>query len=549
MNTHIYIRNFIPAFICTLLLSAFSMQVYADSQDGALTAEDILELLKNEGVITEAQAKKAANIAKNRRAELNQAPVDYTSEAEKDKPDDVPSGVTRVPYVPEYIRNEIRDSVRLGLREDVIDDVMSQARNESWGVPGTNPDWTKRIKLKGDMRFRYQADRFGEGNFTQYRDYNSINDAGGIVPAGIDAFLNTTENRDRLRLRMRLAMDATITQGIKATVRISSGGDSNPVSVNQTLGGYGNRYQLALDRAYIRFNSIANDYELYFGRMPNPWMTTSQLVWDTDLNFDGVAYSYYFNRSDDMFDGERQFDPFLTLGVFPLQEVKLSSKDKWLLGAQTGFEYVSDAQNKFKVALAYYNFLNISGVQNAPDSIDNNYTAPPYVQKGNTMYDISNSTLNPELQLFALLPDYKELNLSAYYDIASLAPIHIILSAEYVKNIGFDNNKNLARAGGTVNEKSTGYDIGIKAGWPTVTQRGNWNVSLHYRYLERDAVVDAFTDSDFHLGGTDGKGYKFSYSYGIEENSWLELKLISADEIDGPPLGVTTVFTDLNVKF
>ena len=106
-----------------------------------------------------------------------------------------------------------------------------------------------------------------------------------------------------------------------------------------------------------------------------------------------------------------------------------------------------------------------------------------------------------------------------------------------------------ARAGESVDGKTTGYDFGIKVGWPTVLQPGNWNAGLNYRYLERDAVVDAFTDSDFHLGGTDGQGYKLSFSYGIEENTWLQLRVISANEIDGPPLGVMTVLADLNAKF
>lgn len=548
MKTMSPIKRLILVSLSMVLPVVYSGSIVAAQPDAGVTAQDILELLKHEGVITPEQADKVANIANNRRAKESQAPVEYTDDANKDIPETPPAGVTRIPYIPKYIRNEIRDTVRLGLREDVLDDVMTQARNESWGVPGTNPDWTKAIKIKGDLRTRYQSDQFSDGNFTQYRDYNAINARGGIVPAGIDAFLNTTENRDRLRLRLRLGIDAQVTQGVLASVRLTTGGD-NPVSSNQTLGGYGSRYQLGIDRAYIRFNSLENDYDLYFGRMPNPWMTTSQLVWDSDLNFDGVAYSYFFNRSDSMFDGERQFDPFLTLGAFPLQEVKLSSKDKWLFGAQTGFEYISNSQNKFKLALAYYNFLNISGQQNSPDSIDMNFTAPPYVQKGNTMFDISNSTLDPELQLYALLPDYKEVNLSVFYDIANFSPIHVIVSADYVKNIGFDNSRIFSRVGATVNKKTKGYDVGLKVGWPTVIQRGNWNASLHYRYLERDAVIDAFTDSDFHMGGTDGKGYKLAYSYGIEENTWLDVMLISADEIDGPPLGVSTVFVDVNAKF
>jgi hypothetical protein len=531
------------------LPALYSSSLLADEAAITIQAEDLLQLMQYEGLISKEQAEKVKNIAKDRASRESQAPVEFTSQQDKDLKAAKEPGVTRVPYIPQYLKEEIRDEVRMGLKEDVVDDVMAQARTESWGVPGTNPDWTKRIKFNGDIRFRYQGDRFADNNSIQYKDFNAINEAGGITKAGVDAFINTSEDRDRLRLRFRLGMDAKVTQGVTAGMRIASGNANDPVSTNQTLGGYGSSYELSLDRAFIRFNSVANDRELTFGRMPSPWMSPTQLVWDEDLNFDGVAFSYYFNRGDDMFDDEQQFDPYFTVGAFPLQEVELSGNDKWLYGAQLGFSYLTRKQNLFKIGLAYYYFDNLSGVKNAPDSTLTNYTAPPFVQKGNSMFDISNSTTDPQAELWALWADYEELNLSALYDMANFAPVHVIFTGDYVQNIGYDKDKMLARAGASVDGKTTGYDLGINVGWPTVLQPGNWNVGLNYRYLERDAVVDAFTDSDFHLGGTDGQGYKLSFRYGIEENTWLQLRVISSNEIDGPPLGVMTVLADLNAKF
>lgn len=533
--------------VMVTLIAMISRPVFSAEQAIPLSAEDVLELLKNEGVITEEQMEKAGNLAKERITRETQAPVEYTSEETKDARPMGESGVTRVPYIPEYIKDEIRDEVRLELKEEVVGDVMSQAKTEAWGVPGTNPSWTRRIKFDGDIRFRYQADKFSDGNFP-YLDFNAVNDAGGITSAGLDGLLNTTQDRDRFRLRMRLGMKAKVTQGVTVGMRIATGDPDNPVSTNQTLGGYGSNYDLSLDRAYIKFNSFINDYELTLGRMPNPWLST-ELVWDDDLNFDGIAFSYYFNRSDDMFDDERQFDPFVTVGAFPLQEVELSSNDKWLYGAQAGFTYLSENQNVFKMGLAYYYFDNITGVRNEPGSTLTDYTAPPFVQKGNTMFDISNPTGVSDVNLFALAAEYEEVNLSVIYDMAFLAPVHVILTGDFVKNIGYDKDSVRANTGQDVDAKTDGYDLGFNVGWPTVYQKGNWNVGVNYRHLERDAVVDAFTDSDFHLGGTDGKGYKLSFRYGIEENTWLQLRVISTNEIDDAPLGVVTILADLNAKF
>jgi len=87
------------------------------------------------------------------------------------------------------------------------------------------------------------------------------------------------------------------------------------------------------------------------------------------------------------------------------------------------------------------------------------------------------------------------------------------------------------------------------AGWPQVTKFRDWQVSASYRYLQRDAVLDAFTDSDFHLGGTDAKGWVIGGKYGLARNTWLQLRYLSSDAIDGPPLGIDTLQVDLNAKF
>jgi hypothetical protein len=61
--------------------------------------------------------------------------------------------------------------------------------------------------------------------------------------------------------------------------------------------------------------------------------------------------------------------------------------------------------------------------------------------------------------------------------------------------------------------------------------------------------LDAFTDSDFHLGGTDAKGYVLGGSYGISKNTWATVRYYTTDSIDGPPRAIDTVQFDLNARF
>ena len=44
-------------------------------------------------------------------------------------------------------------------------------------------------------------------------------------------------------------------------------------------------------------------------------------------------------------------------------------------------------------------------------------------------------------------------------------------------------------------------------GYPEIKNRWDWRVYGYYKYLEADAVIDAFTDPDFHFGGTNARGW------------------------------------------
>jgi hypothetical protein len=72
-------------------------------------------------------------------------------------------------------------------------------------------------------------------------------------------------------------------------------------------------------------------------------------------------------------------------------------------------------------------------------------------------------------------------------------------------------------------------------------------------------VLDAYTDSDFYLGGTDTKGYFIGGFYGLDRNAWLRLRYLSGNEIHGPalgngtsvrlPLAIDVLQADFNVRF
>ena len=432
--------------------------------------------------------------------------------------------VVRVPYVPESVKREIRDQVK--------QEVVAQAKAERWGDVNAIPEWIDRLKWDGDLRMRYQRDSYATGNASPV----FVDQYYGLKAATTG---NTTETRERWRLRARLGLTAKISNSVTAGVRLATGSSDDPVSTNQTLGNTANKYSIWLDQAYLKLDPL-EWLTVIGGRMPNPWFSTD-LVWDADLNFEGVAAKATYR-----FDERRS--AYFTAGVFPLQDIAPAqnnkAKSKWLTGFQGGVDMTSLNGSRAKLGLALYDYKNVEGISDTGALLlDYDATKPQFHQKGNTMY------LDPYSSNPKLISKFRELNLTAQLDIANFDPTHIILTGDYVRNIGFDQAEIAKRTGFIVAKKNSGYQLQALVGNAKVAERGDWQAFMGYRHLLPDAVLDAFTDSDFRLGGTDAKGYFIGGNYGLDKNTWISLRWLSADSIVGPPLGIDLLQVDLNAKF
>lgn len=574
-----FFRKTLALTFCVIFFMAPNLHA-GEKEDLTVLRNTVVNLLQNlveQGIMSQEQANALVENAKQEAAK-------EVAQSE----DEVPSDVVRVPYVPQIVKDEIRQQVREELRQEVVSEVVAHAKTERWGVKDSLPGWLNRIKISGDVRVRGQEDIYDDSNVEAgagpYLDFQELNESGpfsgatlGSVGAnGGQGFINTSENRTRQRIRARLNLDAKVSDRFSAGLRMTTGSTSNPVSTNQTLGEGGSPKDIVLDRAFIKYKARGDrDWlEMSAGRIANPWVSTD-LVWDDDLNFEGVAGTLKFpiGGGDGLYAlTENNKEIFLTMGAFPLNEFGRSSeRDKWLLGGQIGTSLTFSNQSKLTLAAAYYDFKKVQADQSPRDFDEFEASAPESLQKGNSLFLLTNDPdgipgNGDELGLFGLAPDFNMVNITGSLDLANFAPHHLILTADYVKNIGYDSDDVNDRVLADISEKTTGYHFRIDYGWPRVSQFGNWNVFAAYKYLERDAVFDAFTDSDFHLGGTDAQGWEMGGNYGIGQNTWLSLTWRSADEIDGPAvggvgecgpdimeefcnLGIDVLQLDLNTKF
>jgi hypothetical protein len=432
-------------------------------------------------------------------------------------------------FLQKYAMERVTDSIGDNMKRDVQTQVADRI------IPV--PEWTRRISIGGDIRLRYQADFFDSGNALQLR------------PDKPTELMNTTVDQHHLKVRARLNFTAKITDDIEAVIGMATGNTTNPVSTNTTLGDSLNKKNFLIDLAYLKWQPF-KELTLRGGRFPSPWFG-SDLVWDPDINFDGIAFSYVPQLTPSL-------NLFLTGGAFPIQDVDLKSSGKWLFAGQLGLRYRKDEQMTATIAAAFYNFENTVGQVNTggidvstgkPVSLgDKDWTAPQFMQKGNTLINIDPTGLQSNAKM-AYAAEFRILHLAGALDLGLWDPMRVVLTTDYVNNIGFDSARVNALTGHVVKKETEGYQLGLSIGYPETRSFGQWKALLNYKYLEADAVMDAFAESDFHLGGTNAKGWIIGGDLGLAKNVWLSTRWLTTNEISGPPLAIDLFQLNLNAKF
>jgi hypothetical protein len=533
---------------------------------GVLTKQDSIELIQmaeEDAVIAKAETETAKKDAVAAAVAALPAPTAAPA-ADAD--------VVSVTYIPEYVKAQIKEEIR--------QDVMTTAADENWADPHSYPDWMANFRPSGDIRLRFESQTFPSGNLTGLNyDFNKINSGSTPYNEGTEnekdfPYYNSDQDRERARLRLRLASQINLGENFTTGVRIATGSDSSPVTQNQTLSGF-SKYSLWLDRGFLAYEhndgkgTIAS---LTAGRMDNPFFSPSSIIWANDIGFDGIALKARHRFSE-------QFSSFFTIGAFPVyntdlnfgtyQSAKIKSYDKYLYGAQLGAEFMPLKDVVVKIGAAIYEYDNIEGKRSSPlftddetISGDTDASRPSFAQRGNTymrLRDITpgatqnNNGNEKQYQYFGLATPFRELTFSARIDFNRFEPFQISLLAEGVRNLAFDKAAVAAKA---MNNKGTAYDggdtgwlAGIQVGSATLEQRWDWNVSLNFRHVESDAVVDGFADSDFGGGGTNVEGFAVGGNLAFSRNVWLGLRWMSASTIAGPEIKSDILQIDINGKF
>jgi len=527
-------------------------------------------------------------LAKEDAADLiKQAEADAVAAKAQAQAATVPDDAVRVTYIPAVVKDEIRDDLRA--------EVMKQAYEEKWAAPRAFPSWVSNLRLFGDVRVRYQGDFFPAGNDNTggLPNFNAINTGSPFDLTGNNypPELNADKDRNRFRLRARAGAEVDLDEGFTMGLRVGTGDSNSPVTANQTLGGANSftvsqggdfsKYSIWLDRAFIKYETkCLEDVPLSatIGRFDNPFFSSS-IIWADDLGFDGAAVQAKYK-------GFECVRPFLTAGAFPVfnsdfhfasnQPAKFSSQDKWLEGIQLGADVKITHDWNAKGAVALYAFQNVEGQLSSPftplstsDVGDTDALRPAFAQKGNTYMALRDIVANAsnsygtidQFQYYGLATPFRDLALTGQIGYGGFDPCHIALTGEFIKNVAFNagdinaiavNNRGADHSNGNLGNFAggdTAWIVNLNFGSPVLQKRWDWNVNVGYRYVESDAVIDGFCDSDFGGGGTNLKGYTLGGGLGLSSRVWLAVRWMSADSIAGPAFKDDIIQFDINAKF
>jgi hypothetical protein len=390
------------------------------------------------------------------------------------------------------LRGELQQQKAIGTAtQQQAERAEEQAKTTEKKATAALPDWVNKFTPFGDIRVRH------EGFYNQQT-------------AKLDGAVVHAQNRERLRAR--LGVKYTYSDELSATMRLATGSSNNPISTNVTLGSEFTPKSINLDWAYITispgktFGMRPGLLTLNSGKFPNPMFRVGELVFDDDLAPEG------FNQTVQMLETPvGSLDQVkLNLEEWNFQEVTNAS-DGWMLGAQlnpTG--HVGDVL--LEGGLGQYYWLN-------PDLIAQGSNTNSTLVLSNL---VNTQTVSGKTTILGFQSNFNQTNLTLAATIPNVAggtmPLKIF--GDYVYNWQ------------ATNSHANGAMAGFRLGNPK--EAGDWAGSLLYEYLQQEAVVGDFTNSDFNNGGTNLQGPVVTLDYQLFKPLTLTARSFFTKYIDPP---------------
>lgn len=328
---------------------------------------------------------------------------------------------------------------------------------------GDHQPWYERVDLGGDVRLRYegfsQDDAFDDGR------------------------------RDRFRIRLRVGLEAAVTDALTVGFQLRSGDPDDPVSNNTSLDGGFKAKDLNLAQGYVdarlgeRFAVVGGKFEA-----GTRW-TVSDLQWDDDVTIEGAMETFSSGPGDGAWRGLE------VVAYQLLLEESGSGDDAYLLGSQLRADLAPAGRHRIGLGAGFDYWDNPQAV--ADLTLDGSLA-------GNRVTNLVDAG-------GLLLSDFEILNLFAVYrfDRSKRWPVKIKLF--YYRNLG---------SAGEAADDDSGYFARLQVGDCTSIGQVAFRYSRYYS--DPDALFYVFTQSDTGRG-SNVDAHRFDVWIGFVASSHFKL--------------------------
>ena len=390
------------------------------------------------------------------------------------------------------------------------------------------------LEIYGDARVRYEV-RSGDSG----------------PPSTLVTNPDDWNQRNRARYRLRLGLRGTLLDDWLFGLRLET--SANPRSTNVTFGGDNGPFGKSDDgafigQAYLGYKGI-RDLTLTVGRIPNPFVTTS-MVWDADLNPEGLAeqYKHTFNLSlgggssaataesyskDGKGGGatavlaepyKMSIDLFANFGQFVYDDSNpenpigptddgVPNTDSYMLGWQVGAKFNFTKDMYLRIAPTLYNYTGNG------DSFNKLFSGDPDVIDDEGERVSLNQTGINSLFVFDMPTEFG-------FKIGEL-PARVF--GDFAVNL---DGEDRARAAGHPDSGDQRYAYQIGLGIGQLKAKRDWQIQAFWQHAEQYALDPNLVDSDIFDSRVNMEGVAVQAGYAISDAVIFNLTYAYGEQID-----------------
>lgn len=306
--------------------------------------------------------------------------------------------------------------------------------------------------------------------------------------------------RERFFLQLKTEFSKKLEDNFKVNFGFATGDKNKPRSNFEMIeDGFLNKN---LNLSIANFSFQRNGFKVMLGKFKNNIWQTNSAMFDTDINFEGIATEL----------DKKGFS--LKADILFLSEFSYSKKDP-----KAYFFQLTNSNKYFKAGVSYFDFVYIKGVSTST-----------FISRPSSPYPLSNSSLNSKYKY-----DYDIIS----YDIKSDIKIAKNLFVSPFLNYGFNTS---------LSEKNKFYVYGGEA-YLEGKDYKKFSLGFNYRKIENDSFLDIFPDVAAYGGATGMKSYRFVGCYSLNKNISFVPYYIYSKPLNKLYKKEKAVIFDINAKF